>query len=298
MSRTLTGGMTGHLAGRSHTRCNMLLIDLRDGTSIGITDHNRDLAFDLGDGEVTYSAKTGILSSDVSLQTGLEADNYEVTGPIGETISQEQLLGGRLDRARVRLFQVNWRDLSAGSIKLMAGNVTDARAEGGRFILEIRNDFDRYNQTVGNIITNHCNADYGDARCGATPETITFTVTTVTDAMVFGGTYTGDYADGYFDVGTVTALTGELVGTKPVEIFRWDQAAAGAAQITLFQPMVEAPAVGDTFTVKRGCPRVLSACKVRGAGGSSNAANFRGYPFLPGSDQVLRPTVPGQGNDG
>jgi uncharacterized phage protein (TIGR02218 family) len=287
VSRTLTAGMTGHLSTRSHTRCNMLLLDLRDGTSIGVTDHDKDIDYDIGDGSVTYQSGTGILTSDVSLSASLDADNYEVTGPIGDTVTLEAIAGGRFNRARARLFQVNWKDTTQGAIKLLAGNVSQGRVEGGRFVLEIRSDFDRFNQVVGRLITNNCDADYGDARCGATPESVVGTVASVSSALSFTVTFTGSYANDFFNGGTVEALTGDLAGTDPVEIFDWTSGGA----ITLFAPLAEAPAVGDTFTVKRGCGKSRADCMAR-----NNILNFRGYPEVPGTDQIFKPTIPGQGN--
>lgn len=267
----------------------MLLLELRDGTSIGVTDHDKDLNYNiLGSGTVTYQAGTGILTSDISLQTGLDADNYEVTGPIGELVTREALLGGRFNRARAYLFQVNWKKPSDGAIKLLAGNVSEARIEGGKFVFEIRSDCDRFNQVVGRLIVNNCDADHGDARCGRTPESVVGTVTAVTSDSQFTVSYTGSYANDYFNAGTVEALTGDLAGTDPVEIFDWTVGGA----ITLFAPLAEAPAIGDTFTVKRGCGKSRQDCIDR-----NNILNFRGFPEVPGSDQILRATIPGQGGD-
>lgn len=288
MSRTLTAGMTGHLATRSHTRAMMLLLVLRDGTSIGVTNHDKDIVFDLGDGSVTYQAGTGILTSDISLQAGLDADNYEVTGPISDIVTLEALTGGRFNRARASLFQVNWRNLTLGAIKLLAGNVSEARIDGGSFTFEIRSDCDRFNQVVGRLITNNCDADYGDTRCGATPESVVGTVTSVVDALSFTVSYAGSYADDYFNAGTVEALTGQLAGTDPIEIQDWSV----GGNVVLFIPLAENPAVGDTFNIKRGCGKSRADCMAR-----NNIANFRGFPDLTGSDQLMRPTIPGQGND-
>jgi uncharacterized phage protein (TIGR02218 family) len=267
----------------------MLLLVLRDGTSIGVTNHNKNLDFDIiGEGSVTYQSGTGILTSDVSLQSGLDADNYEVTGPIAELVTKEAVLGGRFNRARAYLFQVNWKQLSDGAIKLLAGNVSEARIEGGKFVFEIRSDADRFNQVVGRLIVNNCDADHGDARCGRVPESVVGTVTAVTDEMRFTVSYTGSYANDYFNAGTVEALTGDLAGTDEVEIFDWTVGGA----IVLFAPLAERPAIGDTFTVKRGCGKARQDCIDR-----DNILNFRGFPEVPGSDQILRATIPGQGND-
>jgi uncharacterized phage protein (TIGR02218 family) len=284
VSRTLSAGLTSHISGRSHTRCNMLLLTLRDGTEIGITDHDSDLTFDIGTGSVTYDAGTGILTSNVATSCGLDANNYEITGPIGSTVTLDAILGGRFNRARARLFQVNWKSLSDGAIKLLIGTLTDARVEGGKFVFEIRDDFDFFNQVVGRLITNQCDADFGDARCTATPVSVVGTVTAVTDAMRFTVSFTGSYANDYFNKGTVEFLTGALAGTLPIEIEDWTSAGA----ITLFAPAVENPTIGDTLNVIQGCGKSRADCIAR-----NNITNFRGYPEVPGSDQVLRMPIPG-----
>src|SRR5206468_8497074 len=117
-----------------------------------ISDHDKDLSFNLGDGLVAYSSGTGIMTSNVSLSCGLEADNYEVTGPIADIVTLDGVLGGRFNRARARLFEVNWKDLTQGSIAILAGRGSEARAEGGKFVMEIRSDGDRFNQTLRLVI--------------------------------------------------------------------------------------------------------------------------------------------------
>lgn len=266
----------------------MLLLDLEDGTSIGITDHDKDIDYDIGDGTVTYGSGTGILTSNVVLSCGLDADNYEVSGPIGDTVTLDAVLGGRFNRATAKLFQVNWKDLTQGALKILKGSVSEARVEGGKFVFEIRSDVDRLNQTVGRILANSCSADFADGvQCFATATEITGTVTAVTDAMRFTVSFTGTYADDFFNKGTVTALTGALAGTKPVEIYDW----TSAGVITLFAPLVEAPAIGDTFTVRDGCGKSRTDCMAHNA-----ILWFRGFPEVPGSDQVLKPAIPGQGS--
>lgn len=278
MSRTVTAAMTGHLSTRSHTRCTMLLLTLNDGTKIGITDHDRDLAYDYGTGSVTYLSGTGITPSDFAMSCGLDANNYEVSGPIGDLVTLDGVLGGRFDRARANLFQVNWKDLTHGAIKFPAGNVSQARIEGGEFIFEIRSDVDGYNQVVGRVLANNCDADFGDARCGATPTSVVGTTTAVTSERDFAVSYTGSYANDYFNKGTVIGLTGANAGITR-EIFDWSVAGA----IELFAGLPTEPAVGDTFTVKRGCGKSRADCMAR-----TNILNFRGFPEVPGR-KALRP---------
>jgi uncharacterized phage protein (TIGR02218 family) len=284
MSRTLGAPLVSHLASRSHTRCNMLLLDLRDGTSIGITDRDKNLDFDIGDGVVTYDANTGILSSDIALSASLDADNYEVRGPIGEVVTLEAILGGRFNRARARLFQVNWKSLGSGAIKIMAGDVAEVRPEGGQFVLEIRSDFDRFNQTVGRLLTPYCEADHATCCVQIAPETAT-TITSAVDAMTFDIADTLDPADHVN--GRLWFTTGDLAGTLPVEIF-----SIVGNTVTLFAPLADTPGVGDALTVKEGCDRTRTMCATR----FNNVIEFRGFPEIPGTDQIMRPAIPGEGD--
>lgn len=294
--RTLSDAMQTHLAGRSHSRAWMVRLDLRDGTVIGLTSWDQDIEFDLGDaaGLVTYQARTGARVSDVELVEGLEPSNFELRGPIGEAVSLEAVLGGRFNRAEVRLFQVNTRNLGAGAIELLLGNVTDAKPEAGQFIFEVRGQADRLNQTVGRVLSPMCDADFGDARCGLTPESIAATVSAPLDDLQFSVLFAGSYADAYFNFGKVEFLTGELAGTK-MEILEW----TAAGLVTVFAQLAEVPAIGDTCTISRGCSKArrsddpnVPTCMTY-----NNVINFRGFPDMTGTDQILRPTIPGQGNE-
>lgn len=298
MSRTLSAGLATHVASHSHTRCKMLLLVLTDGTKIGITDHDKDVIYNLGSGAVTYDSGTGVLASDVSMSASLDADNYEVTGPINDTFTLTELLGGRFDNARASLFEVNWKSLGDGAAKFLIGNVREIRIEGGKFIFEVRSDVDRYNQTVGRVLANNCDADFGDARCGATPTVESETVVAVTDAMRFTVTNGGSHADDFFNLGIVTPTSGANDGTRPVEIVNWEDNGDGTASVELFTPLVAAPAIGDGFDIQNGCSKARKSdtVGVPTCLGYNNVINFRGFPEIPGSDQALRAAVPGEGD--
>lgn len=282
--RTLTGGLTGHLAEAAQTRCTMLRLDLKDGTVLAITDHDKDLGFDLGDGVAAYSAGTGILPSDLGLSTGFAADDIEVQGPIGDTVARAAVLGGRYDDAAARLFQINWADPAGGAIKLLKGRVVLAEVIAGRFKFTIHSEISRFAQSIGRVISGYCDADYGDARCGATVTPLAATVTVVTDERAFTVSFAGSFANDYFNQGTVTFLTGELAGTRAVEVFDW----TSAGGVILWTGLVEAPAIGDTLQLRQGCGKTRPDCIAY-----ANIVNFRGFPDVPGTDQVLRYPKPG-----
>lgn len=288
MSRTLTANMTSHVAGTTHTRCGMLRLSLVDGTDIAVTDHDKALSFNLGDGALTYSPRTGIVPSDVSLSTGFDSDDVEVTGPLVDTATEDyhvtraMVLGGRLDDAEAYYFQVNWKALADGAIKLLRGRVVQASVEGSTFKLVIQSEIGRFQQEIGRTITAYCDADFGDARCGATPVTLAATVTSVTSARQFAVSFTGTYANDYFNKGTVQFTSGALNGTRKVEVSDFT-GGAGSGSVVLWAELAEAPEIGDTLTFTQGCGKTLPDCVAY-----ANVINFRGFPHVPGSDQVLR----------
>lgn len=290
MTRTIPAGIaTGLSAGKTKlSRC--LCLDLRDGTTLGITDHDTDLSVDLGDGAVTYQSGTGALPSDVALSIGFDVDNYEVRGPVGLVFTQAALLGGRFDRARARLFDVDW-DSPAGFYRLMNGKVAEVRIEGGQFVMSARSQIDAYNQTIGRVLSPYCSHDYGDTKCQATVPTFPATVATVTDEMTFTVTFTGSTPTAQqASLGLVEFLTGDLAGTLPVEVF-----SLSAGTLNLYAPLAEAPGVGDTLTLSGGCSKLRSSDDVNVITCLSNAnvENFGGFPDAPGSSQYMKYAVPG-----
>ena len=288
--RTLGANLTTHLATTAHTRCKMLRLALKDGSILAVTDHDRELSFDIGDGAETYSPETGITPSDLSLSVGLGGDDMEITGPLVDTateawhVTKTAILGGRFDDAVAHYFQVNWNALADGAIKLLKGRVVLAEIEGGRFKLTIHSEASKFSQEIGRIITPYCDADFGDARCGYSITPLSATVTAATSLRQITVSFTGTYANDYFNKGTVTFTSGALNGTRPVEVSDW----TSAGVITLWTELAELPEIGDTLQLRQGCDKTRAACMAY-----SNILNFRGFPDVPGTDQVLRYPNPG-----
>jgi uncharacterized phage protein (TIGR02218 family) len=289
--RTLSAGLEAHLAGQAHTRCTMLRLDLRDGTSIGITDHDQDLTYTGVGGSLVYSAGSGILPSDVSLSVGLDADNYEVTGPIGDVVTLPGILGKRFNRARARLFVVNWSDLTQGHAAIMWGKVSTARVEGDRFVLEVRSAVDAYNQTIGRVMTPICTADFGDAQCKMTRTEFVTTVTAAASNFLFTVDITG-MPDISFAYGDVAFNSGALAGGDEIEIFSFDP---DTGVVELLAPLADVPEAGDDLALYNGCSKLRMAddITVPTCLGYDNVINFRGWPEVPGSDIYLKQPVPG-----
>jgi uncharacterized phage protein (TIGR02218 family) len=264
----------------------MLRLDLEDGTVLGLTDHDRDIELDIGDGAGTaiYRADLGVSFSNIDIPGGLDTGNFEFEGPISSIITREAVLGGRFNYATVYPFEVNWKAPDTGRREFPKGNLTEINIEGGKFKAQVRDLRDKFNQVIGNVITNLCKAEHAACCVNIGAETAT-TVTAVASALEF--TVAATLTDNHVP-GRVWFTSGDLVGTRSVEIY-----SRSGNTITLFAPLVELPQIGDALVVKEGCDRTRTMCRDR----FDNVLEFRGYPEVPGSDQVLRMPIPGQGND-
>ena len=166
--KTVSSELAAHLAGAALTLATCWKVARRDGTRLGFTSHDRDLVFDLGDGEgaLTYVAASGFTRSNISAMAGFAADNLDVEGVLDSAaITAADLRAGRYDFAEIKIFEVNYADLSQGALKLRRGQVGQVRAEGSLFVAELRGLAERYAQEIGEVYTPACRADLGDARC-------------------------------------------------------------------------------------------------------------------------------------
>lgn len=87
------------------------------------------------------------------------------------------------------------------------------------------------------------------------------------------------YQIGYFAYGFVKWLTGLNAG------YSMEVKAFSPGVVTLAMLMPFPIQVGDTYQITAGCDGQDSTCKNR----YGNIANFRGEPFIPGPDFILRP---------
>lgn len=286
MTRTIGAGLTSHLAtGRTKlSRC--VRLDLRDGSSIGITDHDSDLSVNLGDGALTYSADIGVAPSAILLSLGLDADSLDLSGPLADPFTRPGVLGGRFSQARARVFDVRW-DSPTQYLRLLEGKVTSAKVEGGSFTLQVRSKVDLYNQTIGRVLSPQCSHDFGRGQCQAVPQVWTGVVASVTDDMRFTVSWDSPAPDVAEALnGLIEFTTGELLGCLPVEVFLLS--GSPPSDIEVYQPLVEAPQVGDTLTITEGCDKLRETCKTKG-----QMLNFGGFPDLIGTDDYVKFPTPG-----
>ena len=274
--KTASAALAQHLAGEVTTLATCWKITRRDGVVLGFTDHVRDLEVD----GVTYRAASGYTRTAIRNTADLAVDNLDVESVFADDgITEEDLRAGRYDFAEVRMFLVNHQDLGQGILKLRRGWLGEVTIRGGLYVAELRGMTQKLQMTVGEVYAPECAADLGDARCGVDLAALeeSGTVTAVASATTFEASLAE--TTGWYDGGELTWTDGANAG-QTVAVRSWG---AAAGTLTLFLPALYPIQTGDAFTVRPGCNKTFATCQAK----FGNAANFRGFPHVPGNDQLL-----------
>ena len=249
-------------------------VERGDGVTIGLTTHDRDLTVD----GLVHRAAPGMTPSAIERSSGLEADTMDVGAALSSAaIGEADLLAGRWDGARVRLFAVDW-ETGATIAELGEGRIGAVELGDDGFTAELAGASAALARPVVEETSAECRAELGDRRCRvALAGRRRFArVVGVVDRMV--------------TLDAVEPVAGGYAGG----ILRWFGGANGGlvqavdgsagAQVTLRAPPAFAVAAGALVEVIEGCDKSLATC----AGRFANAANFRGEPHLPGIDLLTR----------
>jgi uncharacterized phage protein (TIGR02218 family) len=248
-----------------------------DGAVFGFTNVDVDLVV----AGVTYQAATGFVASATEQEIGLAVPNLELAGILDSAaISEADINAGRWDGAAVEIFEVNYADLTQGTMLLRKGVLGKISAGSTGFNAEGRGLAQAVQQSVGRVYAAACDANLGDARCtlDLAPFTVTGTVNLLSDRRIFGDTSRGEAAD-WFGGGVITWLTGANATLK-MEVAQFN---AGGGFV-LHLPMPYDIAAGDTYSLVPGCRKRRSEdCNIK----FNNVVNFRGFPDVPLNDKVL-----------
>ncbi|MGY2734804.1 DUF2163 domain-containing protein [Sphingomonas sp. UYP23] len=250
-------------------------IERRDGVTIGLTDHDRDLTID----GLVHAAAPGMTPSAIKRSDGLDADTMDITGALtSAAIGERDLLAGRWDGARVQLFAVDWTGADARQVPLGEGAIGAVETDTHGFTAELRGATAALDRPVVELTSPECRAELGDRRCRvamagrrgfarvvAWREQVVTLDTVEPVANAYGG-------------GLLRWIGGDNSGLEGAI------AVSDGASVTLRSDPALPVAIGDLVEVIEGCDKSLATC----AGRFANAANFRGEPFLPGIDLLTR----------
>jgi len=166
--KTINGSLATHIAGETTSLATCWKLKRTDGTIIVATTLNIDITFDLGDGDglLTYKAATGYNRTALAATSDFKIDNMEVHGLIeSATITKEDVRAELFDFAEVKIFMVNWKDLSQGELKLVRGFLGQVNMKDDLFFAEMRGLMQLYATEVGDIVIPECRADLFDLKC-------------------------------------------------------------------------------------------------------------------------------------
>lgn len=245
-----------------------------DGVALGLTSHDRDLVVD----GLTHRASPGMTPSAVRMEAGLEADTVDVGGALsGDAITEDDLVAGRWDGARVQLFAVDWTEPSR-RIALSEGVIGAVEVSDGGFTAELRGVAAGLERPAAEETSPDCRAELGDRRCRVP----------MSGRRRFARVVSGEGVEVVLDRaepgadayggGRLRWFEGANAGLEA------DVARSEGARLLLRAPPAFAVEAGALVEVVEGCDKRWETC----VGRFGNGPNFRGEPFLPGMDLLTR----------
>lgn len=286
--KTLPQGLTDLLASGVTTLCRCWRLERADGTVMGFTDHDRQLVF----AGTIYEPETGFTAAETEATLGLAVDTMEVAGAVSsERISDDDIALGLWDDAAAEIWIVDWTNVANRVIE-RRGSLGEVTRGDLSYQAEIRGLAHRLNQDQGRTYQRQCDAVLGDTRCRVNLAAPAFSgtgqVVSATDDRRITASGLSGSTSGLFSNGLLTWTTGANRRAS-VEV----RSHAGAT-LTLWRRAAAAVLPGDSFSIVAGCDKSFETCRARFA----NAANFRGFPHIPGNDFALGPTRKDDVNDG
>lgn len=272
--------LKAHMAQGSTTLAHLVKLTRTDGFVLAVTlDHDRPIAF----GGVTYQPAFGATPSTVETSSSLNVDNLDAKGALMLLgVEEADIAAGLWDQCDVRVLRVNWRDLSMGAEKIKRGTFGEISIGRGTFTNEVRGVTQKLQQVLGEVVSPSCKADLFDAKCGVPMTEGVWKFSNVTvNPLGSDGRYFASTAvqpDDFFTSGKVTWTTGANAGLS-MEIKKYI-----GNGVELQEPMPYPMVLGDQCTLYAGCQKRDSDC----SGKFDNIIRFRGFPSVPGQDQVLR----------
>lgn len=247
-------------------------IERRDGVTIGLTAHDRDLAI----GGLVYRAAPGMTPSAIERGASLDAASMDVTGALSSAaINESDLLAGRWDGARVMVFATDWS--AAGEIATLGEGTIGAVETGhGMLSAELKGGAAALERPVVEETSPECRAELGDRRCRvAMAGRRRFALVT----GIEGAVLTLDAAEpvaNCYGGGRLRWFGGANSGLEDAI------ARSAGACVTLRRP--PRFAAGGRVELIEGCDKSIATCGAR----FGNVRNFRGEPYLPGTDLLTR----------
>jgi len=248
-------------------------LERRDGVTIGLTSHDRDMTI----GHVRYRAAPGMMPSAIRSGITAEGVDMDIEGALtSDAINEADLMAGRWDGAALEVRLTEWEAPGALWLLLARGTIGAVGRKGGAFTAELIGAAHVLRGAVAPSTSPDCRARLGDRQCRVDLAGRRRTVPVA--AVEDGVAHAAGLAAGVYAFGTLRWLTGANGGIVQAVIDN------GTDEVVLADPPPFAVEPGTLALLTEGCDRQLGTCRAR----FGNAVNFRGEPYLPGTDLLTR----------
>lgn len=286
--KTISAAFAAHLASPSTTVALLWKVKRVDNTIIGFTDHDKAITFNDGVDTVTYSPTDGITGS-ATESSATDVGSQEIVGFLeSDAITEADIFAGYYNYATIEIRLVNWADLTMGAMLWKKCTLGEVKIKNGQFTAELRGLEFWLTTNLGEVYSASCSADLFDAQCTLSVGDFSQdgSVTSASDRQTFvpaaglvmkgSGTPTDPAPVTWFANGVLTWTSGANNGFA-MEVASWD-----GTTIQLFENMPFDIQASDTFTIEPGCDKSVGTCNSK----YDNVVNHRGFPWIPGMDQI------------
>lgn len=294
LRKYIPASLQAHYDSEAVTVCHLMRIRTKTGHVYGFADLDIAVRYDpsvydpggTGDdwGDLEHAALNGGFSlSRLEAAANLSVDNAEMTIlPGDDSVTPEQLTAGFLDSADVRIYRVNYMDLSMGHECMAVGKLGETRASENYGLLEFLSLTSQLKQPEAELQTIPCRHVFGGPNC---PKAFTWVDGTVTavDAdephRIFADSaLTPD--DDIYVPGVVEWVTGSNAGLQ------MDVEQNTAGTFALLLPMGYRVQIGDTFRVRQDCTKLYrdasKGCEFHW--GADRYLYYGGFRHIPVAD--------------
>ena len=273
MSRVVPAAMRRAMADGVSRFCHCWLIARRDGTSLGLTEHDRQLHFNGQE----YLPEAALSLSALETQIGLNAPAAEAQGVLSNTaLKADDLTAGLYDDASFDVWLVDWQQTD-NRMLLMSGRFDAVRVDGDRFSVALLPHGGAVHARRGRVYQTNCDAALGDGRCRATIDGPPWRYELAVEKVATGHIDIAalDRPTDWFTHGYVATATGQRF------IIRQDARLDGRRRLHLWLDATPQIKIGDEVQLVAGCDKSLTTCRDK----FDNAVNYQGFPHL--SDDAL-----------
>lgn len=289
--------LQAHLDQDATTLCQLVRVETKDGTVFGFTDLDADVAYDDGDGSVTYAAENGFTPSRMQASADTAVDNAEIDGVVmAGGITMAQIRAGLFDYASVRIYRVNYMSLSDGHEIIAVGTLGETRFSDTGWKSEFRSLTQQLKQPLSPGYSIECRARFGSKPIGTVGAEFTELHPCGKDFTWYTGTVTGlgsnvrrifvdaalAQAGDFFSPGVVEILDGPNAGAQ-MEVDAYDGA---TKTVTLALALPYALTAGVAYRIRQDCSKQWAdedhGCLYHY--GADRKDNFQGEPHIPVSD--------------